>query len=523
MLFTKALLISLFLSLPYMVNCSQLERVRINWSVPELVKETFDTIPKSFKYIHKYLYDPLIECKEGRSSRGYCNSLIMMRAEMTVRWQQLMSSMTSVSGECKYTTESSYRNLGRPKLLYAMRGSFGIIQYTQQCNARWVVQVGSMFHINITVHHIHIGIMESWCTQRDRGVDWTRHTYNHQVCSCRARLEINSPQHYFCGNHPKSTMLILNDHTSIFLILDHFPNKVNMWITFEATIATNIWYIRHKLLKGKTYGVVYSVRLNQMPYAVKASDLEVIHTQHIFTPSHHLLHWFVTVPLRSKIYINRLLFVCRDVELNLAAQFIFVDGPQTVYDSVDLFRRKILHCSCPSREDIYMYFQSSLNNVAVTFIHTHTTVASVSLTFKEVYNQCVPPMCHHQREFVSPGKPIHSSIDSTETSIYFLTYTSHTRPMAVNVTKLSIRGFYMLSCHYGSVSFYFKNDQYSGVYVRNIEDTLTKLGTYCSSGAIAGLLEVAKPLFLSIGSLENRNQIVQKLCSGFVECYDFYK
>ena len=462
-------------------------------------------------YIKQILYESIYRCMDlGTHLLHTCHPLVRQFEGILNNVYDLILSLSYSRMYCKSPDIMDYYYWKKRKYAQIVNrfSSFvGMVRYRGSCATTWTIQISPLFSLNITIHHAQFAL------QGQAG------EYVH--------LNISQVQPNYVGNsqlfqgRPIRGSVYIPGYGVIMTLRNVYQAPINIDVTFECMDKIPRTKMHTKYISGGQYlfwGREYNLEMfnnleqsirNIMAVSEKSSTLNVM----------------VTVQLMSTIYIQFDMCCSNDTSL---LPGIFADGPMPTYDAVTNFNHTLIKFNNAKNNMSNNKYTTSLNH-ATLLLRKYTSLSKFIMNAKfDIKRQrCPSRTCLSKEMEITPGRSIHEYIKMDQTAVYNLTYVmAHGSDLqiAVKITRLSIDGYYIPDCPYGSVTVAYKESIHQDYHIL--------LGTYCSLGAISGLLSLAKPLHLAQGSLsiifKNYQHVSQihmeyvietDLCKGIVDEY----
>ena len=391
-----------------------------------------------------------------------------------------------------------------------MRLPLSVVQhsYLGKFPVRWSIMVHKMFSINITVTQFHMDLLPAYqtggklyCSRRLGGAVLRMkqakpvlfHPYTLILCGHPTAKTVG-----FQGYKVTISVIKLSPLTNVAFKMTHEVTEKLQ----EATMADSVLgdALDPYGIRYKTYGPVVDVSKLRVP-----------------TPDSYL--WVITTRLMHRLQINM-----TEASVNTLHIITFIDGPVGVHDLEPEFPTVYL------QHDIHapaLTINSTLNDAAI-FMHLvpkdiHTQEVMV-ISFMSFASCLLCPI-----NTLNPGHVVNGQITTRQTTAYNLTYTLNTDiypaySLVLNISHLEIIGHYTPGCRYGGIFIDYKEN----LRIPHHE----RLGMYCSVASIRGILKIARPLYLSGGSLsiliksyQNTHFISMtftvslSLCRGIIDVY----
>ena len=419
---------------------------------------------------HNMKYQRHMQYQSGIALLYY--DIISRMASMSQQWTQVCSydyTILRKYGNWSKLSIVDHRQEERRQMVL-IRSYIGRVIYSGRCSLSWMIRVSVIFSINITVHHLSFAIHSKKLYLK--------------IQQEHPRIGTERPYKAY-GSPPPGNIYISGNIASVRLIVSEIQSQHDMYLTYQS--IQKLPSISSKKFVGRfDYNITYGILHHSEPTVT-----------YILLSRSTIVTIFFTTYWTWNFENITIVITCNNGQQFDLERVGFIDGPWVV-DDAQLFPVELLdlrRCTCPME---YTEFRQTKMNMGGLFIERSAEEFNVNgfIEFVASPMVCVLPLCHAQKEQLIPGQILNQHVSSLGTSVLNYTYyideeASHQMALSVNTMKL--QGYNVRHCDYGGVILAYKDSIHNQYHVA--------LGVYCSPAAVASLLAIANPIYLSRGSL----------------------
>ena len=411
------------------------------------------------------------------SSKALYHGIHSTISSMSRHWKQ-----EGVFPYAIYMHNSSIFSFSGERVIFSYEGSrvlfvrsyMGTIMYSGKCTLNWSIVVSPIFSINITVHRLRFVLL------------------THDLYLIVEKVAPSFILQFREYGHPRPSTIYISGYAArVDLVVSKAQSQHEMHLTYQSMhkMSPKFNVTTIKKFDMKQHYFIWPVRL----FGMRRPRQEL---HRIGTSNFYMLSFMITTAWMHHLNLS-ITIKCRNERYFDVDMIGFIDGPWEYSDSQSLPLEVIDIRGCTCTAEIATYRQTTLNIGGMIFGSSkQVSMIHISIAYANLPVVCVPPTCYTHTKQLLSGQILNQRVSSSLTAFHNYTFyvdESSKHQMSLRITLLNQHGYNIHYCAYGGIILAYKGSLHHRYFV--------ELGLYCSPGAIAGLLAVAKPLYLSKGSM----------------------